>query len=58
MTPNEFKLLTSTRWNEKYEPLTFDTKDKNTRRCRLRLDSILFLIQILFITQSEGKTAP
>ena len=29
MTLNEFKLLTSTCWNEKYQPLTIDmTKDK------------------------------
>ena len=28
-TPNDFKLLTSTCWNEKYQPLTIDmTKDK------------------------------
>ena len=33
MTLNEFKLLTSTCWNEKYQPLTIDmTKDKYTRR--------------------------
>ena len=31
MTLNEFKLLTSTCWNEKYQPLTIDmTKDKYT----------------------------
>ena len=31
MTLNEFKILTSTCWNEKYQPLTFDmTKDKFT----------------------------
>ena len=31
MTPNEFKLLTSSCWNEKYQPVTFDvTKDKKT----------------------------
>ena len=32
-TPNEFRLLTSTRWNEKYQPTTIDmTKDKYTGR--------------------------
>ena len=41
MTPNEFKLLTSTCWNEKYQPLTIDmTKDKFCGRYRLRLNSI------------------
>ena len=41
MTPNEFKLLTSTCWNEKYQPLTIDmTKDKYTGRYRLGLNSI------------------
>ena len=41
MTLNEFKLLTSTCWNEKYQPLTFDmTKDKYTGRYRLGLISI------------------
>ena len=35
MNLNEFKLLTSTRWNEKYPPLTIDmTKDKYTGRYR------------------------
>ena len=41
MTLNEFKLLTSTCWNEKYQPLTIDmTKVKYTGRYRLGLDSI------------------
>ena len=41
MTLNEFKLLTSTCWNEKYQPLTIDlTMDKNTGRHRLGLNSI------------------
>ena len=41
MTLNEFKLLTSTCWNEKYQPLTIDmTKDKYTDRYRLGLNSI------------------
>ena len=41
MTLTEFKLLTSTCWNEKYQPLTLDmTKDKYTGRYRLGLSSI------------------
>ena len=41
MTLNEFKILTSTCWNEKYQPLTIDmTKDKYTGRYRLGLNSI------------------
>ena len=41
MTLNEFKLLTSSCWNEKYQPLTHDmTKDKLTCRYRLGLNSI------------------
>ena len=41
MTLNEFKLLTSTCWNEKYQPLTIDmTKDKYTGRYRLGLNSV------------------
>ena len=41
MTLKEFKLLTSTCWNEKYQPLTIDmTKDKCTGRHRLGLNSI------------------
>ena len=41
MTLNEFKLLTSTCWNEKYQPRTIDmTKDKHTGRYRLGLNSI------------------
>ena len=41
MTLNEFKLLTSSRWNEKYQPLTIDlTKDKYTGRYRLGLNSV------------------
>ena len=41
MTLNEFKLLTSTCWNEKYQPLTIDmTKDKYMGRYRLGLNSI------------------
>ena len=40
MTLNEFKLLTSTCWNEKYQPLTIDmTKDKYQGRYRLGLNS-------------------
>ena len=41
MTLNEFKLLTSTCWTDKYQPLTFDmTKDKYTGRYGLGLNSI------------------
>ena len=41
MTLNEFKLLTSTCWNEKYQPLTIDmTKDKYVGRYRLGLNNI------------------
>ena len=41
MTPNEFKLLTSTCRNKNYQPLTIDmTKDKYTGRYRLGLNSI------------------
>ena len=40
-TLDEFKLLTRTCWNEKYQPLTIDmTKDKYTGRYRLGLNSI------------------
>ena len=39
MTLNEFRLLTSTCWNEKYQPFTNDmTKDKFTGRYRLGLN--------------------
>ena len=42
MTLNEFKYLTSTCWNQKYQPLTIDmTKDKYQGRYRLGLNSIL-----------------
>ena len=41
MTFNEFKLLTSTCWNERYQPLTIDkTEDKYTGRYRSGLNSI------------------
>ena len=41
MTLNEFKLLTSTCWNEKYQPLTIDMiKDKYAGRYQLGLISI------------------
>ena len=41
MTLNEFKFLTSTCWNEKYQPVTIDMKKDNyTGRYRLRLNSI------------------
>ena len=41
MTLNEFKLLTSTCWNENYQPLTIDmTKDRYQGRYRLGLNNI------------------
>ena len=41
ITLNEFKLLTSICWNKNYQHFTIDmTKDKNTGRCRLGLNSI------------------
>ena len=41
MTLNESKLLTSTCWNEKYQPLTIDmTKDKYMGRYRLGLNNV------------------
>ena len=41
MTLCDYKILTSTCWNEKYQPLTIDmTKDKYTGRYRLGLNSI------------------
>ena len=41
MTLNEFKLLTSTCWIEKYQQITIDlTKNKYTGRYRLGLYSI------------------
>ena len=41
MSLKELILLTSTCWNEKYQPLTIDmTKDKYTGRYRLGLNSI------------------
>ena len=41
MTLNEFEYLTSTCWNQNYQPLTIDmTKDKYTGRYRLGLNSI------------------
>ena len=40
MTPNEFKLLTFTCWNEKYQPLTIDiTKDKYTISIRINFNT-------------------
>ena len=40
MTLNEFNLLTSTFWNENYQPLTIDmTKDQYQGRYRLGLNS-------------------
>ena len=41
MTLDEFKLLTSICWNQKYQPLAIDmTKDKFTGHYRLGLNSI------------------
>ena len=41
MTLNELKYLTSTCWNEKYQPLTVDTtKNRYQVRYRLGLNSI------------------
>ena len=41
MTLDEFKYLTSTCWNEQYQPLTIDmTKDKYKGRYRLRLNNL------------------
>ena len=49
VTLNEFKLLTSTCWNEKYQPLTIDmTKDKYQGRYRLGLNSIFVPNSSLF----------
>ena len=54
MTLNEFKLLTSTCWNEKYQPLTIDmTKDKYCGRCRLGLNSIFVPDSSLFELLNE-----
>ena len=40
MTLNKFRLLTSSCWNEKYYPITFDTtKDKDFGKYRLGLNS-------------------
>ena len=47
MTLNEFKLLTSSCWNEKYQPLRIDmTKDKDIGKYSLGINSI-------FITDSS-----
>ena len=44
MTLNEFKYLTSTCWDKKYQPITIDmTKDRNQGRYRLGLTSIFVL---------------
>ena len=41
MSLNEYKHLTSTCWDEKYQPLTIDmTNDKYTGRCRLGFESL------------------
>ena len=44
MTLNEYKFLTSSRWNKKYEPFTIDmTRDKYQGQYRLGLNSIFVL---------------
>ena len=49
MTLNEFKILTSTCWNEKYQTLTIDmTKDRYQGRYRLGLNSIFVPHTTLF----------
>ena len=49
MTLNEFKILTSTCWNEKNQTLTIDmTKDKFCGRYRLGLNSIFVPNSSLF----------
>ena len=49
LTVNDFKLLTSTCWNEIYQPLTIDmTKDKYTGRYRLGLKNIFVPDSSLF----------
>ena len=54
-TLNEFKLLTSTCWNEKYQPLTFDmTKDEFTARYRLGLISIFVPVDSSPLKISKG----
>ena len=41
MTLNEYKYLTSTCWNEKYQPLTIDmTKNKYTGTYRRGINSV------------------
>ena len=41
LTLNQFKLLTSTFWNEKYQPLTIDmTKDRYQGRYKLGLNNM------------------
>ena len=49
MTLNEFKNLTSTWWNEKYQPLTIDmSEDKYTGRQRLELTPVFVPDSSLF----------
>ena len=49
MTLNEFKLITSTSWQERYQALSIDmTKDKHTGRYRLGLNSIFVPDTTLF----------
>ena len=49
MTLKEYKILTSTCWNKKYQPLTIDmTKYNYTGRYRLGLNSIFVPDSSLF----------
>ena len=58
MTLDEFKYLTSTSWNEKYQPLTIGmTKDRYTCRYRLGLNSLFISYSSLFqIKISNSKS--
>ena len=56
MTLDDFKYLTSTCWNDKYQPLTNDmTKDKYTGRYRLGLNSIFVLNSSPFLKYLQMK---
>ena len=49
MTPNEFKLFTSTSWNENYKRLTIGlTRDKYTGGYRLGSNSLFIPDSLLF----------
>ena len=54
MTLNDYKNLTSSCWNEKYQPFTIDmSKDKYTRRYRLGLNSIFVPDSSFFFELTE-----